>query len=112
MPRSAQLVHPQQCVVDLIQTIGESIFDETKVQQNSKTFKGAHDVIVDFTECVTDQPSMVHEDKQLDKVEKVDTMVLPMVQDKIVLIPHIYFVILEESWNARFSHSPCSQSNS
>ena len=112
VPRSAQLVHPQQCVVDLIQPIGESIVDETKVQQNSKTFKGAHDVMVDFTECVTDQPSMVHEDKQLDKVEKVDTMVLPMVQDKIVLIPHIYFVILEESWNARFSHSPCSQSNS
>ena len=81
-------------------------------QKFSKTFKGAHDVMVDFTECVTDQPSMVHEDKQLDKVEKVDTMVLPMVQDKIVLIPHIYFVILEESWNARFSHSPCSQSNS
>ena len=39
---------------------------------------------------------MVHDDKQLDKVEKVDTMVLPMVQDKIAVIPHIDFVILEE----------------
>ena len=34
MPRSAQLVHPQQCVVDLMQPIDESIVDETKVQQN------------------------------------------------------------------------------
>lgn len=81
-------------------------------QKFSKTFKGAHVVIVDFTEGVTDQPSMVNEDKQLDKVEKVDTMVLPMVQDKIVLIPHIDFVILEESWNAGFSHSLCSKRNS
>ena len=39
---------------------------------------------------------MVHDDKKLDKVEKVDTMVLPMVQDKIVAIPNIDFVIPEE----------------
>ena len=39
---------------------------------------------------------MVHEDKQFAKVEKVDNIVLPMVQDKIMLIPHIDFVISEE----------------
>ena len=39
---------------------------------------------------------MVHEDKQFAKVEKVDNIVLPMVQDKIVLTPHIDFVIPEE----------------
>ena len=39
---------------------------------------------------------MAHEDKQFTKVEKVDNIVLPMVQDKIVLTPHIYFVIPEE----------------
>ena len=35
---------------------------------------------------------MVHEDKRFAKVERVDTMVLPVVQDNIV-IPHIDFVI-------------------
>ena len=40
--------------------------------------------------------SMVHEDKQFAKVEKVDNIVLPMVQDKIMLILHIDFVISEE----------------
>ena len=39
---------------------------------------------------------MVHEDKQFAKVEKMDNIVLLMAQDKIVLIPHIDFVILEE----------------
>ena len=39
---------------------------------------------------------MVHEDEQFAKVEKVDNIVLPMVQDKIVLTPHIDFVIPEE----------------
>ena len=38
----------------------------------------------------------MHDDKQLYKVEKVDTVVLPMVQDKIAVIPHVDFVILEE----------------
>ena len=57
---------------------------------------GAHDVLVDVDESTFDQPSMVHEDKQFAKVEKVDTMMLPMVQDKIVVIPNIDFVIPEE----------------
>ena len=39
---------------------------------------------------------MVHEDKQFVKVGKVDNIVFPMVQDKIVLAPHIDFVIPEE----------------
>ena len=39
---------------------------------------------------------MVHEDKQFAKVEKVDNIVLPMVQDKMMLIPHIDFVIPKE----------------
>ena len=39
---------------------------------------------------------MVHKDKELYEVEKVDTIVLPMVQDEIVLIPHINFVITKE----------------
>ena len=54
---------------------------------------GAYDVLVDVDESTFDQPSIMHEDKQLAKVEKVDTMVLPMVQDKIVAIPNIDFVI-------------------
>ena len=39
---------------------------------------------------------MMHENKQFAKVERVDNIVLPMVQDKIMLIPHIDFVIPEE----------------
>ena len=39
---------------------------------------------------------MMHENKQFTKVERVDNIVLPMVQDKIMLIPHIDFVIPEE----------------
>ena len=39
------------------------------------------------------QPSMVHEDKQLDEVEKVDTIV---VQNQIVLILNIDFFISKE----------------
>ena len=40
---------------------------------------------------------MVHEDKQFAKVGKVDNWVLAMVQDNIVLIPRIDFVIPKES---------------
>ena len=56
----------------------------------------AHDVILEANESAFDQPSMVYEDKQFAKVEKVDNWVLAMVQDKIVLIPHIDFVIPKE----------------
>ena len=67
---------------------------EEMVSTKSIMLEGAHDVI--SNESAFDQPSMVHEDKQFAKVEKVENIVLPMVQDKIMLIPHIDFVILEE----------------
>ena len=41
--------------------------------------EGAHDVILEANESAFDQPSLVHEDKQFAKVEKVDNIVLPMV---------------------------------
>ena len=44
MPTTIQLVHPQPCVVDQIQFVGESILDEAKVQQEKKNFEGAHDL--------------------------------------------------------------------
>ena len=44
VPTTIQLVHPQPCVVDQIQVVGESILDEVKVQQVKKNFEGAHDV--------------------------------------------------------------------
>ncbi|KAL0011769.1 hypothetical protein SO802_006877 [Lithocarpus litseifolius] len=58
--------------------------------------EGTHDAILEANESVFDQPSMAHKGNQFAKVEKVDNIVLPMVQDRIVLIPHIDFVIPEE----------------
>ena len=69
---------------------------EEMVSKESIMLEGAHDVILEANESAFDQPSMVNEDKQFAKVEKVDNIVLPMVQDKIMLIPHIDFVISEE----------------
>ena len=69
---------------------------EEMVSKESILLEGAHDVILEANESTFDQPSMVHEDKQFAKVEKVDNIVLTMVQDKIMLIPHINFVIPEE----------------
>ena len=66
------------------------------VSKESIMLEGAHDVILEANESTFDQPSMVHEDKQFVKVEKMDNIVLPMVQDKIMLIPHNDFVIPEE----------------
>ena len=66
------------------------------VSKKSIILEGAHDVILEANESAFDQPSMVHEDKQFAKVRKVDNIVFPMVQDKIVLAPHIDFVIPEE----------------
>ena len=66
---------------------------EEMVSKESIMLEGAHDVILKANESAFDQPSMVHEDKQFAKVEKVDNIVLLMVQDKMVLIPHIDFVI-------------------
>ena len=69
---------------------------EEIVSTESIMLKGAHDVILEANESAFDQPSMLHEDKQFAKVENVDNIVFPMVQDKIMLIPHIDFVIPEE----------------
>ena len=66
---------------------------EEMVSKESIMLKGGHDVILKANEFSFDQPSMVHEDKQFAKVEKVDNIVLLMVQDKMMLIPHIDFVI-------------------
>ena len=77
----------------------ESIEEQQGVEMVSKEsimLESAHDVILEANESAFDQPSMVHKDKQFAKVEKVDNIVLPMVQDKIVLTPHIDFVIPKE----------------
>ena len=49
------------------------------VSKESIMLEGAHDVILEANESAFDQPSMVHEDKQFAKMEKVDNIVLPMV---------------------------------
>ena len=66
---------------------------EEMVSKESIMLEGGHDVILKANEFAFDQPSMVHEDKQFAKVEKVDNIVLLMVQYKMMLIPHIDFVI-------------------
>ena len=48
---------------------------------------------VEVVEYTSDQLSIVLEDLQLGEVERVDNILFPMVQDEIVLIPHIDFVI-------------------
>ena len=58
--------------------------------------EGAHDVKVEVVEHASDQPSTVLEDLHLGEIKEVKTTVLPMVhkiQDEIMLIPHIDFVI-------------------
>ena len=55
--------------------------------------------LVSELECASDQPSIVLEDLNLGEVEEVKTTMLPMVhkvQDEIMLIPHINFVIPKE----------------
>ena len=46
--------------------------DVEMVSKESIMLEDAHDVILEANEFVFDQPSMVHEDKQFAKVEKVD----------------------------------------
>uniref|UniRef100_A0A7N2MKS8 Uncharacterized protein n=1 Tax=Quercus lobata TaxID=97700 RepID=A0A7N2MKS8_QUELO len=61
--------------------------------------EGAHDVKVEVVERASDQPSIVFEDLHLGEVEEVKTTMLPMVhkvQEEIILIPHIDFVIPNE----------------
>ena len=69
------------------------------IQKQCSKLEGAHDVKVEVVECASDQPSMVLEDLHLDEVKEVKTTLFPMVhkvhkvQDEIILIPHIDFVI-------------------
>ena len=72
---------------------------EKMVPKESIMLEGAHDVKVEVVECASDQPSTVLEDLHLGEVEEVKTTVLPMVhkvQEEIILIPHIDFVIPNE----------------
>ena len=83
---------------------------EEMVSKESIMLEGAHDVILEANESAFDQPSMVLEDKQFAKVEKVDNIVLPIVQDKIMLF-HTLILLLQKSltwWNSRFFFSLCS----
>ena len=69
------------------------------VPKESIMLEGAHDVKVEVVECASAQPSTVLENLHLGEVEEVKTTVLPMVhkvQEEIILIPHIDFVIPNE----------------
>uniref|UniRef100_A0A7N2KTL1 Retrotransposon gag domain-containing protein n=1 Tax=Quercus lobata TaxID=97700 RepID=A0A7N2KTL1_QUELO len=72
---------------------------EKMAPKESIMLEGAHDVKVEVVECASDQPSTVLEDLHLGEVGEVETKVLPMahkVQDEIILIPHINFIIPNE----------------
>ena len=72
---------------------------EKMVPKESIMLEGAHDVKVEVVECASNQPSTILEDLHLGEVEGVKTTVLPMVhkvQEEIILIPHIDFVIPNE----------------
>ena len=69
------------------------------VPKESIMLEGAHDVKVEVVERTSNQPSIVLKDLHLGEVEEVKTTVLPMVhkvQEKIILILHIDFVIPNE----------------
>ena len=71
--------------------------EEEKVQHESNKSQRTDVVMSEFDALSTDPPSMEHNVKQFDDVEKIDTMVLHMAQDKAIsfatLIPYIGFVI-------------------
>ena len=72
---------------------------EKMVPKESIMLEGAHDVKVKVVEHVSDQPSTVLKDLHLGEIEEVKTTALPMVhkvQEAIILIPHIDFVIPNE----------------
>ena len=72
---------------------------EDMVPKESIMLEGAHDVKVEVVEHASDQPSTVLEDLHPGEVKEVKTTVLPMihkVQEEIILIPHIDFVIPNE----------------
>ena len=75
------------------------------VPKESIMLEGAHDVKVEVVECASDQPSTVFEDLHLGEVKEVKTTMLPMVhkvQEEIILIPHIDFVIPNELYVVEF----------
>uniref|UniRef100_A0A7N2L527 Uncharacterized protein n=1 Tax=Quercus lobata TaxID=97700 RepID=A0A7N2L527_QUELO len=68
-------------------------------QKLPSKLEGAHDVKVEVVECASNQPSIVLKDLHLGEVKEVKTTLFPMVhkvQDEIILIPHIEFVIPNE----------------
>ena len=72
---------------------------EKMVPKESIMLEGAHDVKVEVVERASNQPSTILEDLHLGEVKEVKTTMLPMihkVQDEIILIPHIHFVIPNE----------------
>ena len=72
---------------------------EEMVHKESIMLEDAHDVKVEVIERAFDQPFTVLEDLHLGEVKEVKTTVLLMVykvQEEIILIPHIDFVILNE----------------
>ena len=86
-------------------TLGEQIITRINAQLEKimaptqkipSKLEGAHDVKVEVVERAFDQPSTVLEDLHLGEVEKAKTIVLPMVQNEIILILHINFVIPNE----------------
>ena len=69
------------------------------VPKESIMLESAHDVKVEVIERASNQPSTVLEELHLGEVKEVKTTVLPMVhkvQEEIILIPHINFVIPNE----------------
>ena len=86
----------------IVALIEDNIDDEILVvekHQVSIMLEGAYDEKVEFVEYAINQPSIMVEDLQLGEVEEVETAVIPMVlrvQDEIILISHIDFVISEE----------------
>ena len=95
-------VHASTSVVLTCVQGNESIEErqgEEMVPKESIMLEGAHDVKVEVIERAFDQPSTILEDLYLGEVKEVKITVLPMVykvQEKIILIPHIDFVILNE----------------
>ena len=85
-----------------MRTRNESIEEqqgEEMVPKESIMLEGAHDVKVEVVKCASNQPSTVLEDLHLGEAEEVKTTVFPMVhkvQEEIILIPHIDFVIPNE----------------
>ena len=97
-----------QNVSPISQTLGEQIITRINAQLEKimaltqklpSKLEGAHDVKVEVVERASNQSSTVLEDLHLGEVKEVKTTVLPMVhqvQDEIILIPHIDFVIPNE----------------